>query len=293
MISGLGSLTAPTLLAACGLAFGIVLCASPWMPATPTHEASLPGIIRQTLAAAGLTQVPAAAVIPLSLLLAIVAGGIALLIVPVVGVAALSAVAGAVAPWMAISWRARSRRAQRADVWADVTDHLVAGVRSGLALPDALALLVEHGPAELRDDIKAFSADYRATGSFGYALDRLKERFSDPTADRIVETLRMAREVGGGEVAGVLSDLGGYLRAAQATRGELAARQSWVVGAARLGVVAPWIVLLMLSSRPEAASSYNSPTGFAIIATGAVVTVLAYRIMLAVGRLPEEGRWFA
>ena len=44
-------------------------------------------------------------------------------------------------------------------------------------------------------------------------------------------------------------------------RAELRARQSWIVNAARLGVVAPWIVLLMLATRPEGAAAYNSPAG--------------------------------
>jgi len=66
-----------------------------------------------------------------------------------------------------------------------------------------------------------------------------------------------------------------------------------VRGAARLGVVAPWVVLLLLASRPEAAAAYNSPAGLALLTGGLVVTVVAYRVMIALGRLPEERRWFA
>jgi tight adherence protein B len=57
-------------------------------------------------------------------------------------------------------------------------------------------------------------------------------------------------------------------------------------------VAAPWIVLLLLASRPEAATVYNSPTGVAVLAIGLVVTIVAYRLMVALGRLPEERRWF-
>ena len=78
-----------------------------------------------------------------------------------------------------------------------------------------------------------------------------------------------------------------------AVRSEVEARQSWVVNAARLGVAAPWIVLLLLASRPEAAAAYNSPPGWLVLGVGLVVTVVAYRVMIALGRLPEERRWFA
>ena len=69
-------------------------------------------------------------------------------------------------------------------------------------------------------------------------------------------------------------------------------RQSWIVNAARLGVAAPWIVLLLLASRPEAAVAYNTSAGVVVIVGGLGVSVVAYRLMVALGRLPEERRWF-
>jgi tight adherence protein B len=99
--------------------------------------------------------------------------------------------------------------------------------------------------------------------------------------------------VGGGELTTVLRNLGTYLRQEAAIRSEVEARQSWVVNAARLGLAAPWIVLLLLATRPEAAAAYDSPGGAVLIVGGLAVTTIAYRLMLALGRLPEERRWFA
>jgi tight adherence protein B len=48
----------------------------------------------------------------------------------------------------------------------------------------------------------------------------------------------------------------------------------------------------MLSTRPEAASAYNTPGGVALVIGGLIATLVAYRLMIALGRLPEEGRWF-
>ena len=102
----------------------------------------------------------------------------------------------------------------------------------------------------------------------------------------------MARDVGGTELTTVLRNLASYLRQESAIRSEVEGRQSWVVNAARLGVAAPWVVLLLLATRPEAAAAYNTAAGGAVIITGLVVTVVAYRIMIAVGRIPDERRWF-
>jgi tight adherence protein B len=50
--------------------------------------------------------------------------------------------------------------------------------------------------------------------------------------------------------------------------------------------------LLLLASRPEAALAYNTPAGLVLIVGGLAVSAIAYRIMIALGRLPEERRWF-
>ncbi|MFC7430749.1 MULTISPECIES: type II secretion system F family protein [unclassified Agrococcus] len=278
------------------LGLGLVLCASPWLwprVAADPDAAPRASRIRDRLTQAGLHEIPLAALVVTGVLTAVVAAGVALAMSPVVLVAASCGLAGLAAPFLAVAWRARRRRRARSLVWPDVVDHLVSGVRSGLALPDAVAALAASGPAQTREHFGAFEADHRATGSFAYALDRLKDRLADPVADRILETLRMARDVGGSEVGHVLRDLAAYLRSDVAMRSELEARQSWVVSAARLGVVAPWLVLLLLSSRPEAAAAYNTPGGMLVIGGGLVISIVAYRVMVSLGRLPEDGRWFA
>jgi tight adherence protein B len=75
-------------------------------------------------------------------------------------------------------------------------------------------------------------------------------------------------------------------------RAEVDARQSWVRGAAVLGLVAPWVILVLLALRPEGSAAYSSPEGVVLIVVGALVSVAAFRMMLAVGRLPEPRRWF-
>ncbi len=145
-------------------------------------------------------------------------------------------------PSTVVVWRARAHRRATRVVWPDVVDHLVSAVRSGLALPDSVVTLAHSGPPITRTAFSDFERDYRMTGAFAPSLDRLKDRLADPVADRIIETLRMSREVGGNELTVVLHNLATYLRQDAAIRSEVEARQSWIVNAARLGVAAPWIV---------------------------------------------------
>ncbi|MBV9594531.1 MAG: hypothetical protein JO147_12145 [Actinobacteria bacterium] len=62
------------------------------------------------------------------------------------------------------------------------------------------------------------------------------------------------------------------------------------MNAARLAVAAPWLVLLLLSTQSSTISAYDSPTGALVLAVGAAICTVAYRIMLRIGKLPEERR---
>lgn len=200
------------------------------------------------------------------------------------------AVGATAAPTAAVRWRAERRRGELRAVWPDVVDDLASGVRAGLSLPEALARAGARAPASVAPAFERFAADHRASGRFGASLDALKERLADPVADRIVESLRLAREVGGSDLGRLLRDLSTFLREDARTRGELEARQGWTVNAARLAAAAPWLTLALLSLRPEAVHAYDTPQGAFVLLAGAAVTVVAYRAMVRIGRLPTEPR---
>jgi tight adherence protein B len=277
------------------LGLGLVLCAAPWFwPSLPGAAGPVRTTrLRSLLDRAGFERVPVSVFIAASVCMGLVAGAAAEASLGVLALDAAALAAGVLLPVSVARHRGRSRRRASLTVWPDAVDHLVSAVRSGVALPDSVSTLAHAGPLAGRAAFAEFEALYRTTGNFGISLDALKARLADPTADRIFETLRMSREVGGTDLTRVLRSLSAYLREDAAIRNEVEARQSWVMNAARLGVAAPWIVLLLLSTRPEAAVAYNSPGGAALIIGGLVLSVVAYRVMLAIARIPEERRWFA
>jgi tight adherence protein B len=248
--------------------------------------------IEDRLGAAGFPRTGAALFVAVSVVLGLLAGSVVLAGTGVVAAAALAVLGGGLAPWWVAGVRAAARLRAARGLWPEVVDHLVASVRAGMPLPDAVASLATHAPAALRPGFVVFERRWRESGTVSGALDALKEHFADPTADRIVEILRMAREVGGTELPAVLRDLAAHLRQDLALRSEVEARQGWVLSAGKLGLAAPWIVLALLATRPEAAVAYTTSAGTVLVVSAAVVTVVAYRVMLAIGRLPREGRWF-
>jgi tight adherence protein B len=207
-----------------------------------------------------------------------------------VPVAAAFGFLGGYLPIAVVVGRGRRRQRELAEVWPEAVDNLASAVRAGLSLPEALAQLGERGPEPLREPFARFARDYQYTGRFVDSLDRLKGRLADPVGDRVCEALRIAREVGGGQLGNLLRNLSTYLREDARTRSELESRQAWTVNGARLAVAAPWLVLLMLSFQHEVIVRYASPAGVVVLGVGFALCFLAYRLMVRIGRLPTEGR---
>ena len=205
-------------------------------------------------------------------------------------VAAVFSTMAMAAPFLVVHGRAVQARTALREVWPDVVDNLASSVRAGLALPQALAQLADQGPAQLRPQFEVFARDYEATGRFGQCLDQLKDALADPVGDRIIEALRVARDVGGTDLGRLLRTLSVFLREDARIRGELQARQSWTVNGARLAVSSPWLLLLFLSLRPQAVAAYDTPAGLLILSIGAGLCVVAYQIMLRIAVLPSEPR---
>jgi tight adherence protein B len=249
-----------------------------------------PGRRATALAAAGLTGINAAQLLALQVGLGLLATVVVLLATGTVTVSLVFGVFGFALPYAQVRRLAGKRRADLREVWPEVVDNLASAVRAGMSLPEALSALATRGPETLRPPFARFAADYRSSGRFGPCLDRLKADLADPVGDRIVETLRVAREVGGSDLGRVLRTLAGFLREDARARAELETRQGWVVQAARLAVAAPWVVLLLLATQSTTLAAYDSPVGTAILLIGGAVCLVAYRLMLRIGRLPEDLR---
>ena len=273
-----------------GVGTGLLLIWSAFVwPRRPARERTA-GRTADLLARAGLGEVAPTGFVALCVAVGAVCGLLVQVVSRTPPVAVAFAVMGGYLLVAIVSGRGRSRQRELAEVWPEAVDNLASAVRAGMSLPDALAALGTRGPAALRPDFEQFALDYQVTGRFGDCLDRLKDRLADPVGDRVVEGLRIAREVGGGELGRLLRNLSGYLRDEARTRSELESRQSWTVNGARLAVAAPWLVLLMMSFQPDVIGRYASTTGTLVLAFGAATCAVAYRLMMRLGRLPVERR---
>lgn len=258
-------------------------------PRPPREKAAI-NRMRDRLNQAGMHDLGITTFIVTCLIIAIIAWIVTFAISTSLAISTVASILLALSPMWYVSMAARRRRTEISALWPDTIDDLISAIRAGMSLPEALASLADRGPEPLQHHFRDFAAHYQATGRFDECLTTLKARIADADADRIIEALRITREVGGTDLTKLLGTLADFLRKDLATRRELEARQSWTTAGARIATVAPWIVLLLLSTRKETTQAFDTPLGLMVLATGVVMTALAYVLMLRLGRLPEEER---
>jgi tight adherence protein B len=224
-------------------------------------------------------------------LVATAVGFVVTMLLPVLVLGPLAAIATALVAYAFVLRERGARRHRLRVAWPGVIDHIRAGIRSGSDVVRAVAALPPSLPPDIAETVECFRGDLASGMSSDMALGEWGKRLADPVGDRIVEVLRMAGEVGGTDLPDVLNSLQRSVRHDIAVREDATAKQSWVRSAAVMAVAAPWVVLVVIGSRGDTLQSYQSLEGSIVLVVGAVVSVVAYRMMHAIGSLPPQRRW--
>jgi tight adherence protein B len=186
--------------------------------------------------------------------------------------------------------RAKSRRRETAGLWPEVLDSLASAEVAGLSLIEALAELSDHAPAKLKPAFVKAAARLERGFEFDEVMVAIKSDFGSQHSDRLVELIRMVHELGGANYHLLLRSQAAALRRELAAMAEIETKQSWVVGTAKLAIAAPWLIVALLSSRPENAAVYNSSAGAFVLLGGLLVSAFAYRAVQLLGALPSARR---
>lgn len=207
-------------------------------------------------------------------------------------VAAVPGVLAALLPRVFFSRRRLERLREVQEAWPDGINDLIASISAGRSLAQALDDLARRGPEPLRRAFARFPFLAQALGVVP-ALEIVREELADPTSDRVIEVLILAKEQGAPVLTQILRDL------ARATARDLKAIEeirtaqleqkinAWAVS------VLPWAVLVMLTAQPgHFREFYGSAAGALVIALGKGLTLLGLWLLMRLGRDPLEQRVF-
>jgi len=188
--------------------------------------------------------------------------------------------------------RVERRQVQLAGLWPELLDHMISGLRSGLSIAETLAGLAIRGPEVSRPIFKECQDLLRSGSDIERVFQYIKVEFNDPVADQVCEVLDFARGTGSRDTAITLRTLGDFIRSDIAVRGEIDAKLGWVKNSAVVAAIAPWILLVILSTQPSTLQAFSTGTGNLILLLGIALSAIAYLWMSRVGRVQGIPRIF-
>lgn len=186
--------------------------------------------------------------------------------------------------------RAEARQRGFDSCWPQVFDSFQSASISGIGLREQLNYLATQGPMPLRSEFANLLALYDA----GFELDRLmpqmRKQFANRNADLLALLIELDSELGGHGMAVTYQRAALRLRQEQGEIAQLQAKQGWVSSSAKLALLAPWLIALVLVQLPQNRAAFATEHGAAILILGLVLSLVAYALVNRMGRLPLPGR---
>jgi tight adherence protein B len=195
-------------------------------------------------------------------------------------------------PTLLQKYRSEQRVKVWSSLWPEILDQVVSGLQSGMSTEESLASLGTRGPDATRSIFIEFGENLRQNSTLAFAISQVKKRFANSVADQVCEVLILSKGTGSRDTSLILRTLADHLRADIVLREEIEAKQSWIRNSAVIAAVAPWLLLLVLSTQTNTIVAYKSGVGYAILAGGIVMTGIAFIWMNRVAQIEVSPRVF-
>jgi len=185
-------------------------------------------------------------------------------------------------------------RQKREDLdWASDLEMLASAIGSGLKNSEALQLLGQRSSHTWRSTFELLQNNYLRRENLALALVETKLMVADYRFDLLAELLVAHGQFGGAGLVESLTRFATNSRSQSATEDDVRSRLRSVLAITRLGVLAPWLMALLLSSRPENLSAFFTDSGPWVLVCGGLLTLAAWRLVVLISRLPIPTRGLA
>lgn len=185
-----------------------------------------------------------------------------------------------------------SRTRALEQVWPSIFDLLRSGAEAGLTSHEQVEYLSKEAPLAVRRFFQQLFLDLERGQPIGQALASFQQQVGSRSGDFLALVLLITSELGGRGEAGIWARASADIRAEQQLLGQVLAKQGWVLGSAKLAVLAPWLIVFVLLSVPSNKDAFASSTGTLILLLGLLLSAFAYFLTSLLGRLPMPERVF-
>lgn len=174
--------------------------------------------------------------------------------------------------------------------WPQVFDTFQSGAISGIGLREQFEYLANQGPSALRHEFRVLLQLYDS----GFEIDQLapimRRRFANRHADLLALLIELDSELGGKGMSVTYQRAALLVRREQGELAQLLAKQGWVSSSAKMALLAPWLVALVLVQLPQNKAAFATELGALILVLGLALSLVAYALVNRLGRLPLPER---
>ncbi len=243
------------------------------------------------LAQAGLSEVSAPELLAAMGAVAVAGGAATFALFGGWAVAVAGGVLATAAPLVVLRQRRRARHEVAQEAWPRMIEEIrVLTSSAGRSIPQALFEVGERAGPELGPAFEAAHREWLISTDLARATEVLKARLADPTADAACETLLVAHQLGGADLAARLEDLAADRRADLAHRRDARAQQAGARFARRFVLVVPLGMAAAGLSVGTGRDAYSTPQGQLAVAIGLAVMAACWVWAGRIMALPDEER---
>lgn len=188
--------------------------------------------------------------------------------------------------------RRDNSKLQRERAWPQFEEVFISGLQSGISVADTFSFANDFDLPELKKPIAEMVSNLDRGQPLIKAIERFRQNVDLPHADVFVAIVGLAHRTGGQNLMQALAIHAASVRFELAARGDVRARQNAILSVSKLGLLAPWILVGVLSANEQTRNSFNSTLGQSLLVAGFAISFLAYRLVVAAGRITSFSRVF-
>lgn len=169
--------------------------------------------------------------------------------------------------------------------WIVFIDDLSSSIRAGFTLSEGLLQALSNSDDPLKSDFHEAIFEFQRSGEISKVMEILRKEIKDAVGVSALRILSVVLKTGANDLASSLTILSNSSRETLNLIQDLKAKQSWVINGARISIIAPWLILLVLWTQENVRLAYQNLTGQFILILVAIVGAVGYSAMKRIGKL--------
>jgi tight adherence protein B len=188
--------------------------------------------------------------------------------------------------------RLRRNQQRIASAWPKFEELYISALESGVSIPEAFRFSQDFGLEDLKPAIDDLVAQLDRGERVQASLRTFGQTLKLGFADLFVEIVDLAHRTGSQNLISALQEHALEVRQEVSTSGEVAARTSAILTVAKLGLLAPWVLLAVLCFNERNRESFSTSSGGFLLVGGFAISFIAFRLVVLAGQTKPVPRVF-